>query len=95
MKRILGLLLLATCLLATPPSPAVADTPGCVSMSEYANTARFLSVPQIANRYDTNGTYRGQDSDEFSRGYDACWTSDRVVVWYSLITGLSTRWDVR
>lgn len=75
--------------------PAGADTPGCVSISEYNNTERYLSTQQIAGRYDTNGVYRSSDSDEFSRSYDACWSSSRVVVWYSLNLGWSTRWDVR
>lgn len=74
---------------------AGADTPGCVSVSEYNNTERYLSTQQIAGRYDTNGAYRSTDSDEFSRSYDACWTNSRVVVWYTLSLGLSNRWDVR
>lgn len=79
-----------------PATPAVADTPGCVSRAEYDNTERFLSTGQIAGRYDTSGWYIGSGPDRFRRGYSSCWDYDRiVVVWYSLNTGLSDDWDVR
>lgn len=94
MKHLLGCAL-AGALLALTPAAASADTPGCVSVAEFNNMDRFLSTGQVAGRFDTTGVYRGSDSDEFSRSYDACWTNDRVVVWYSLTNGLSTRWDVR
>jgi hypothetical protein len=91
MKHLLGCALMGALLTIAAP----ADAAGCVSRAEYDNTTRYLSVGQIAGRYDTNGWYIGSDDDEFRRGYNACWTDDRVVVWYSLSTGWSTRWDVR
>lgn len=95
MKRIATFATLALTGLAALAAPSSADTPGCVSQGEFNNMDRYLSVGQVAGRFDTNGNYRGSDADEFSRGYDACWTSDRVVVWYSLASGLSTRWGLR
>lgn len=93
MKRLAALLLVCTVLL---PAGAVADTPGCVSHTEFDNMERFLSVGQVAGRFDTNGVYLGSGDDRFRRGYDACWTDDRrVVVWYSLTTGLSDDWATR
>lgn len=94
MKRLLALTLVA--LTCTTAVPAVADTPGCVSHGEFDNMERFLSTGQVAGRFDTNGTYLGSGDDRFRRGYDACWTDDRrVVVWYSLNTGLSDDWATR
>lgn len=79
-----------------PAYPATADTPGCVSRGEYDNMERLLSVDQVRGRFDTNGVYIASSEERFRRGYDACWTNARrVVVIYSLNTGLSVDWDVR
>jgi hypothetical protein len=78
------------------PAAAVADTPGCVSHAEFDNMDRFLSTQQVAGRFDTNGWYIDSGPDRFRRGYATCWADDRkVVVWYSLNTGLSDDWAVR
>lgn len=77
-------------------SVAAADTPGCVSHAEYDNLIRGLSVGQVAGRFDTNGWYIGSGPDRFRRGYEPCWNDTRkVVVWYSLTTGLSDDWAIR
>lgn len=74
----------------------VLDTPGCASRKEYDNLTRFLSVGQVAGRFDTKGIYLGSGPNRFRRGYDACWTNQkRVVVWYKLSTGLSDAWAVK
>lgn len=78
------------------PSDATADTPGCVSRGEYDNLEKYLSVQQVAGRFDTAGWYIGSTDERFRRGYTPCWTDDRkVVVIYSLNTGLSVDWDIR
>jgi hypothetical protein len=93
-KRTLAAVLIAAYLCA--PATAVADTPGCVSHGEYDNMERFLSAQQVAGRFDTSGVYLGSGPERFRRGYDACWTDTRrVVVWYSLNTGLSDDWAVQ
>lgn len=82
--------------LFTATGIAAADTPGCVSRAEFDNMIRGLSVGQVSGRFDTNGVYLGAGDGRFRRGYDACWTNDRrVVVWYSLTTGLSDDWAIR
>ena len=94
MLRLLASLSLACAL--TLPAAAAADTPGCVSHGEFDNMERFLSVGQVAGRFDTGGVYLGAGEERFRRGYDACWTDvRRVVVWYSLTTGLSDDWAMR
>jgi hypothetical protein len=93
-KRLLVAVLVAAYVSA--PAAAVADTPGCVSRAEYDNMERLLSTGQVAGRFDTSGWYIGSGPERFRRGYDSCWSDDRiVVVWYSLNTGLSDDWDVR
>lgn len=75
---------------------ATADTPGCVSRAEYDNLERFLSAGQVAGRFDTSGWYIGSGPERFRRGYSPCWSDERkVVVWYSLNTGLSDDWAVQ
>jgi hypothetical protein len=87
--------LLLTCAVLLPAS-ATADTPGCVSHAEYDNMQRLLSTDQVAGRFDTNGWYIGSGEERWRRGYDPCWTDTRkVVVWYSLNTGLSDDWAIR
>lgn len=94
MNRILTALALGLILLI--PTAASADTPGCVSMSEYNNMDRYLTTGQVANRFDTNGWYINTGPERFKRGYDPCWTNQRkVVVWYDLTTGLSDDWAVQ
>lgn len=93
-------MVLPAILLGTPfgsdPGAALLDTPGCVSRAEYDDMTRFLSVGQVAGRFDTNGWYIGSGEERFRRGYEPCWTDTRkVVVWYSLTTGLSVDWDIR
>lgn len=68
---------------------------GCVTHGEYDSLDWGLSTDQVANRFDTNGWLIAVGEDFFRRGYNACWTSDRVVVWYDLNLGLSDHWDVR
>lgn len=95
MKRYLAAATLATVALTGIPT-ATADTPGCVSHAEYDNMIRGLSVGQVADRFDTNGWFIGSGEERFRRGYEPCWTDTRkVVVWYSLTTGLSVDWDIR
>lgn len=87
--------LLLVGLLATG-AVAAADTTACVSRAEYDNMARFLSTGQVAGRFGTNGIYLGAGPERFRRGYDACWTNERrVVVWYSLTSGLSDDWAIQ
>lgn len=75
---------------------ASADTPGCVSHAEYDSMDTYLSTGQVAGRFDTNGVYLGSGDDYWRRGYPTCWDNDlRVVVWYSLTSGLSDHWAVR
>lgn len=94
MKRLAVLLMTSVALV--PTSAAMADTPGCVSRAEFDNMERGLSAGQVAGRFDTNGVYLGSGEERFRRGYDACWTNERrVVVWYSLTTGLSDDWATR
>lgn len=80
----------------TMAAPVAADTPGCASHGEIDNLYRGLSTSQVAGRLDTNGWYIGSGDEFFRRGYAVCWDNDlKLVVWYSLTTGLSTDWDVR
>lgn len=93
MKRTMAVVLLCA---ALAPSSAAADTPGCVSHVEFDNMEKFLSVGQVAGRFDTNGWYIGSGEERFRRGYEACWTDERkVVVWFDLTTGLSDDWATR
>jgi hypothetical protein len=79
-----------------PAAPAAADTPGCVSHAEFDNMEKYLSTQQVAGRFDTAGYYIGSGPERFRRGYDPCWTDlRRVVVWFSLTTGLSDDWAVQ
>jgi hypothetical protein len=77
--------------------PARADTPNCVSHSEFDNMTWGLTPAQVYNRFDVFGFYLGDtDNGEFKRGYDACWTDERrVVVWYSYNTNQSVDWAIR
>ena len=94
MKHLLVAVLLGGSLAAA--SPATAATAGCVTHGEFDNMERFLSTGQVAGRFETNGVYLGSGPDRFRRGYDACWTNERrVVVWYSLTTGLSDDWAMQ
>jgi len=76
---------------------AVSDTPGCVSRGEYENLVVNLSEGQVANRFDTNGWFIGTGDHTYRRGYTTCWAPNdrKVVVWYDLSDGLTSRWDVR
>jgi len=77
--------------------PVSADTPNCVSHTEYDNMTWGLTPAQVYNRFDVFGFYLGDtDNGEFKRGYDACWTDERrVVVWFSYDTNESVDWGIR
>jgi hypothetical protein len=93
MKALLaGVVLLGGLLTASPASA----TQGCVTHAEVDAMTKYLSVGQVASRWETNGWYIGAGDARFRRGYPACWSSDRiVVVWYRYNTGWSDDWAVR
>lgn len=54
LKTVLATFALALAMLA-PAAPANADTPGCVSDGEYANTDPGEKMSSVHDRYDTDG----------------------------------------
>lgn len=79
---------------------ATGDTPGCVSHTEFDNMVQGLSPGSVANRFDTDGWYIGENDSVFKRGYEPCWdgigdANKKVVVAYDLDSALSKWWDVR
>lgn len=102
MKRLLwGTAALALSLpVALIPTATSADTPGCVSRAEYDNMVIGIGPASVANRFDTNGWYIGENDNVFKRGYEPCWDGSgdanrKVVVAYDLDSALSKWWDIR
>lgn len=84
----------SVCALLVPSSASA--TEGCVTHGEYENMTKYLSVGQVAGRWETSGWYIGAGEERFRRGYRACWSDDRmVVVWYRFNSGLSDDWAIR
>lgn len=88
--------LAAALVLVLSAPPAAAD--GCASRAEYDNLSWGLSTTQVANRFETNGSYIGISATGlfFKRAYDPCWTdTKKIVIWYDLDIGLTDHWDIR
>lgn len=82
--------------LALTPPVATAGTPGCATHGEYDQLETFMRTFTVADLFDTNGTFLGENEQVFRRGYDTCWDPSKiVVVRYDQVSGYSVSWLVR
>ncbi len=86
--------------LALAVAPAQADTPHCVSKSEFRAVKKGWTITRVANRFDVPGrqSYFDSGSPEYdipayqSRDYRAC--SDYSAVWLSFEKDPGQKWRV-
>lgn len=80
-----------------PADLTLGNSPGCVTHAEYDRLETLMRPSTVADLFDTNGFFLGDNDDVFRRGYETCWDGpgDRVVVRYDQLSALSISWAVR
>lgn len=75
MRRLAAVIVLAAVTALLPATPAVADTPGCVTRAEYRAISNGMLKVRVHNIFDTDGKRlyinRGQVTNE-GREYRVC-----------------------
>jgi hypothetical protein len=81
--RLVGLLVAPALLLVGMPSVAQADTPGCVTRTEYRAVSRGMTMAKVHGIFDTTGT---RDAYSTSGGYAIQIRSYKACRAYSYIS---------
>jgi hypothetical protein len=81
MKRFLCVLALGVATIAVA-TPALADTPGCVSRAEYRQVHRGMTKPHVHRIFDTAGHRDAAHGNIEVRGYRTCPRHSAVSLTY-------------
>jgi hypothetical protein len=80
-------LALAVGVVTLAPAPASADTPGCVSKTEYRKIHKGMTKKRVHRIFDTRGWFADGGGGGYSRAYLSCNHQHVAYIEYSTLSG--------